>query len=258
MKSPATGNGNCAKTWSSQRLQWKKCNQHRCALAMGAKTLTCDEQLDIVLLLDGSGSLGTTGWAAEIKAANTFVDAFAGTGAKANIAVILYSGPRTWKGVRKCFGKRRKGIDMARDCKIETVAHLGTKTVDVKNKINKLQWPKGSTLTSLALFSAYAELQNGRKDAKPIVVAITDGRPLSYKATGIASRWIRKKARLVWVPVTRKAPLWRIKRWATRRWKENVVPVKTFKDLEKPDLVTHVVANICPKSTKSRRWRWRR
>ena len=38
-----------------------------------------------------------------------------------------------------------------------------------------------------------------------------------------------------------------IKNWATRRWQENVVQVATFEDLEKPDVVTRIVANICPK-----------
>lgn len=208
--------------------------------------MTCKQELDVVLLLDGSGSLGQAGWDAEIKAAKTFVDAFAGSGSAANLAVILYSGPRTWTGVRKCFGKNRHKVNMETDCKIKTVDHFEHDTAKVKADIGKLTWPKGSTLTSLALLSAYSELQLGRKDAKSIVVTITDGRPLSYRATGMASRYLRKKARLVWVPVTRNAPLWRIRRWATRRWQENVVKVNNFKDLEKPDFITHLIANICP------------
>ena len=39
-----------------------------------------------------------------------------------------------------------------------------------------------------------------------------------------------------------------IKKWATQRWQENVVVVKQFTDLEKPDVVNRVVANICPKA----------
>merc|ERR1719269_80534 len=116
----------------------------------------------------------------------------------------------------------------------------------VKTLIGGLTWPQGSTLTSLALVTAKAELSLGRKDSQSIVVVITDGRPLSYRATWVASRMVRKAARLVWVPVTRYAPLKFIKRWATRRWQENVVLVKSFKDLEKPDPVNHVIANICP------------
>merc|ERR1719284_1951711 len=82
--------------------------------------------------------------------------------------------------------------------------------------------------------------------AKSVVVVITDGRPLSYGRTARAARSVRKAARLVWVPVTRSAPLRQVKRWATRRWQENVVVVRDFKELETPDTVNHVVANICP------------
>jgi len=247
IREQAEGEGKCPGRWSSKRLQYKKCNMNRCALEVGAKTLTCKQELDVILLLDGSGSLRQAGWDAEIKTAQLFVDSFASTGAQAQLAVILYSGPRTWGGVYKCFGKNTQKVDLETTCKIKTVTHFTSDMAAVKTKIKALVWPKGSTLTSLALLSAYSELTLGRKHAKSIVVAITDGRPLSYRATGLASRYIRKKARLVWVPVTSNAPLWRIRRWATRRWQENVVAVKTFADLEKPDLVTHLIANICPK-----------
>merc|ERR1719274_361191 len=117
---------------------------------------------------------------------------------------------------------------------------------DVKTKIKGLTWPQGSTLTSLALMEAKAELSLGRKDAQSVVVVITDGRPLSYRATGIASRSLRKVARLVWVPVTKYAPLKDIKDWATREWEENVVPVSSFADLQRStEVVDHVIANIC-------------
>merc|ERR1719327_699395 len=126
------------------------------------------------------------------------------------------------------------------------VSHFTKDMKKVKQLITGLDWPRGSTLTSLALLTAQAELSMGRKDAKSVVVVITDGRPLSYRNTYYASKNVRKSARLVWVPVTRYAPLKSIKSWATRRWQENVVQVKTFKDLEKPDMVNHVIANICP------------
>jgi len=197
--------------------------------------------------LDGSGSLGETGWKAEIKAAEMFVDAFSGSGAQANMAVILYSGPRTWGGVYKCFRRRGKKVDMEKTCKIKTVTHFTPDMKKVKKLITGLTWPKGSTLTSLALMRARAELSLGGKNSESIIVVITDGRPLSYRATKIASRYVRKAARLVWVPVTRYAPLRSIKKWATRRWQENVVVVKKFSDLENVKTVDHVVANICPK-----------
>jgi len=247
VKEAALGEGKCPGRWSSDRLQYTPCNLHRCHLAVGAKTLTCNQKLDVVVLLDGSGSLGRAGWNAELKAAQTFVDAFSGSGAQAKMAVTLYSGPRTWAKVRRCWGNHFNGkVDLDKDCNIKNVDHFTSDMGKVKADIGKLKWPQGSTLTSLALLNAATELGLGRSDAKSIVVAITDGRPLSSWATYTAARIVRKKARLVWVAVTEHAPLWMIKTWATRRWQENVVEVKSFKDLEKPDLVTHVIANICP------------
>jgi hypothetical protein len=218
----------------------------RCELEVGEKVIKCNETLDIMLLLDGSGSLGESGWKAEIKAAQLFVDAFSGTGAHSSMGVILYSGPRTWGGVSKCMGDNVETVDLENTCKIKTVTHFTEDMAKVKELIGGLTWPQGSTLTSLALMKAKAELSLGRKGAKSIIVVITDGRPLSYRNTGIATKNLRKTARLVWVPVTKYAPLKKIKKWATRRWPENVVLVESFEDLEKPDPMNHVVANICP------------
>merc|ERR1719352_46225 len=201
--------------------------------------------MDVVLLIDGSGSLGKTGWKAEIIAATATVDAFIGSG-KAEMAVVLYSGPRTWGGVRRCTGKNAKNVNLER-CGIKTVTHFTEDLKQVKQLITGLEWPRGSTLTSLALMTAKSMLPLGRKDSHAIVVVFTDGRPLSYRATGIASRIVRKAgARLLWVPVTKYAPLKSIKKWATRRWEENVVQVNSFKKLEDPEVITHIIANICP------------
>jgi len=232
--------------WAKDRLQYKKCNMKRCKVEVGKEVMECNQTLDILFLIDGSGSLGKAGWKAEIKAAQMFVDAFSGTGAQAEMSVILYSGPRTWGGVSKCTSKSKKKVDMEKVCKIKMITHFTKDMKKVKGLIAGLEWPQGSTLTSLALQTAKAELSLGRKNARSIAVVITDGRPLSFRNTYLAARNVRKSARLVWVPVTRYAPLKDIKQWATRRWQENVVQVKSFKDLEKPDPVNHVIANICP------------
>jgi len=254
VKTVAEGAGKCPGAWSLKRLEYKKCNAKRCKLPTGKLTLTCDKALDIVLLLDGSGSLGKKGWAAEIKAAQLFVDAFSVEHTKVSMAVILYSGPFTWGGVHKCYARNTKKVDREKICAIKTVSHFTKDLAKVKKLITGLKWPRGSTLTSLALLTAKAELSLGRKNAQSNVIVFTDGRPMSYRKTGIASRIVRKSARLLWVPVTTYAPRKMIKGWATRRWKENVVFVPTFKKLEKPDVITHIVANICPKDAPKLRF----
>jgi len=246
VKKAPQGAGTCADGWSKKRLQYKKCNMKRCKVEDAAHPLACNRTLDVVLLIDGSGSLGKRGWAAEMVAAKSFVDAFSHTD-KANLAVILYSGPRTWGGVRKCFGKNKKKVDQEKVCGIKMVTHFTGDLKKVRSLINGLQWPRGSTLTSLALMTAQAELSLGRKNAKANIIVFTDGRPLSYRKTSMASKAVRKGARLVWVPVTRYAPLEKIKQWATRRWQENVVKVSSFAALKKPEVITHIIADICPK-----------
>jgi len=250
VKKVAEGAGTCAGAWSSKRLQYKDCNMKRCELDKGSPTKTCNKTMDVVLLIDGSGSLGKKGWKAEIIAAQQLVGAFIDpTGpVKAKMSVILYSGPRTWGGVDKCMAKNKKNVDREKTCRIRMVTHFTDDLNKVKELIAGLKWPQGSTLTSLALMTAKAELSLGRKNAHSNVVVFTDGRPLSYRKTGLASSALRKVARLVWVPVTQYAPLKYIKKWATRRWEENVVPVKSFKALEKPDVITHIIADICPES----------
>merc|ERR1719359_2418467 len=103
-----------------------------------------------------------------------FIDAFSGKDSKANMAVILFSGPRTWNGVSKCTGKNGKKVDVEKVCKIKMVTHFTDDLKKVKELVTGLDWPRGSTLTSLALLKAKAELPLGRKTAKANVIVFTD------------------------------------------------------------------------------------
>merc|ERR1719327_2496281 len=126
------------------------------------------------------------------------------------------------------------------------VSHFTKDLKKVNNLITGLDWPKGSTLTSLALATAKDELPLGRPTAGKVVVGFTDGRPYSYRKTWYAARELRKSPRLLWVAITKRAPLKFIKRISTRSWKENVVVATTYKVLQKASTVTHVIADICP------------
>jgi len=242
---PAMGEGHCADMWSIERLEYKKCNMNKCHLPKDSPLMTCDKELDVVLMLDGSGSLGQKGWDAEMIAAQNFLTVFGGEKSKAQISVLLFSGPRTWSGVYKCMGKGTAKINLE-ECGIKTVTHFSNNIKNVKQRVLGLDWPQGSTLTSLALATAKAEMNIGRKNAKSVVVVFTDGRPLSYRKTEVAALDLRKVARLMWVPITSRAPLKWIKTVATRRWQENVVLAATNDDLALPDTVNHLIADMCP------------
>merc|ERR1719460_1639453 len=146
VKAPPEGAGTCPGKWSKDRLEFKMCNMKRCKVPEAEPVMRCNATIDIVFLIDGSGSLGQAGWDAEIKAAKMFVDAFSGTGANAEMAVILYSGPRTWGGVRKCFAKNGGDVDMEAICKVRTITHFSNDMKKVGDLIGGLTWPQGSTL----------------------------------------------------------------------------------------------------------------
>jgi len=249
----ATGAGKCANRWAPERLEYTECAKNRCQPSVNHTTLAClHTKIDTILLIDGSGSVGQRGWDAEIALSKKFVEAFQGTEeVDAQMSVIVYSGPRTWGTYRKCFARKTSKEDRKKACNINTVTHFTNDLAGVQKKIAALKWPKGGTLTSKALKTAESELMLGRAGLKPNVVVLTDGKPMSKRSTRLASQSIRKKARLLWVPITRNAPLKDIKKWATRKWEENVFSVKTFTDLsaQRDAIVTHMIASMCPTPT---------
>jgi len=220
---------------------------HRCPVYNKNGVLACSARLDVIMLLDASGSLGRKGWNAEVTAATNFLESFDG-GAKsakeAQVSVIRYSGPRTWRGVRKCTSPSRR-VSL-RNCKIQMVTHFTEDIKKVRELVNDLEWTGGSTLTSLALSTAQEEFKLGRKNAKSVALVFTDGRPLYWGKTWIAAREIRKVARLMWVPITSRVPLGYVKAMATRRWQENVVVAPSYSQLQSKTLINHVVADMCP------------
>jgi len=245
IKKQAKGGGKCDGPWSPKRLQYKECAMKRCKLPLGEKILTCSKRMDIVLLIDGSTSMGKAGFAKELTAANNLIGAFS---KEANFAVILFSGPRTWRGVNECVGKGTKNVDLEKDCKIKTVSHFTQDLEKLKELITALEWPQGRALTSLALTSAKAELSLGRKTAESTVIVFGAGKPNSDRLTMKSSILLRKSARVMWVPVDpfNNPPQKLIMKFATRRWQENVISVKSMKELDKPLVTTRIVANICP------------
>jgi len=247
IKVPAQGSGTCAGEWSQDRLQYMPCNTKSCKTTDPNAAIKCNQALDVVLLLDGTPKSGKAGWAAEVKAANLFVDAFTGKGKSGpNFAVIHYTGPRTWSGVSRCTGSSTKKVNIPKDCRVKIAQHFTQNMPKVKNIINGLQFAPGSKLLSLAMMTSMAEMALGRPTARTVVVVFIDGEPLSYRKTLLAARTIRKKARLVFVAVVKFSPLKALKKWASRRWQENIVPVDSPAQLAKAETGTHLVANICP------------
>merc|ERR1719420_151439 len=254
---PAHGHGTCPDSSSEERSEFMECNTQLC-IPFGTSPntpLLCGSagfpvKQDIVILLDGSGSLGSAGWEA-VKAAGTalarafYKDADHG----AQVAVELFGGPRYWSDFHACTGALTAGQtppDMATTCGLSWVSHFSTDSTEISNAIQALTWPQSTTFTSGALAAAANELSNGRADAQSIVFVITDGRPLRRSNTRAQSRLLRQKARLIWIPVTKFAPLSDVRRWASRPARDNVIVVDDFETLSEQSTVNDLVASSCP------------
>jgi len=246
----AVGAGKCPKGNSRNRLQYKTCNSHQCQASPGNLTVKCNSKVDVMLLLDGSASLNEAGWTATKRASSLLTQSFRGSEHDgAMLSVLLFSGPKTLDKLSLCTQGAQPGQappNLEQDCGLTWVERGSDDMGAIARKIDAMQWPKASTFTSSALATAAAELRHGRRHAQSIVVVITDGRPMSPMRTGMAARRLRRKARLMWVPVTRFAPLRKIRSWASKPVRENVVEVPTFQALQKPETINALVANMCP------------
>merc|ERR1719316_1508034 len=254
---PAHGHGTCPDSTSEERSEYLECNTQLCIpfgtspntpLHCGSASFPVKQ--DIVILLDGSRSLGEAGWEAVKTAGVALANAFykdEDSGAK--VAVELFGGPRYWSDFHACTGHLTAGQtppNMATTCGLSWVSHFSTDSAAITSAIEGLTWPRSTTFTSGALANAANELANGRADAQSIVFVITDGRPLRRANTRAQSELLRRKARLVWIPVTKFAPIDDVKTWSSKPPRDNVIEVDDFETLEQQSTVNDLVASTCP------------
>lgn len=241
----AVGTGTCGDPESPSRLSYQRCNAKKCEPKDG-KSLKCKSKIDVVVILDGSGSISEAGWKATLKAGEALVKSFETGETLAQVAVLLYSGPPSWDGYQKCTQGTLSSVDLYKDCNLVWVSHFTTDVAKLASEIPQLKWPKGSTLTSAALASAQGELRTGRDSAQSVVIAITDGRAMNPRQTAQAAKALREQARILWVPVTHKAALADIKTWASKPIADNVLVVRDYEELYTPANINRIVAAACP------------
>jgi hypothetical protein len=93
---PVVGDGHCPAIRSEDRIQEMSCNAVACVKANPSPTLQCQSKLDVILVIDGSGSLGQKGWDASIKAGAMIARAMSGTDNQVELAVLLFSLTSDW------------------------------------------------------------------------------------------------------------------------------------------------------------------
>lgn len=155
-------------------------------------TVTVTTPLDIVMVLDASGSMddpmgggdSTKRIDALKNAANSFIDTIAkqnegieGVDRQHKVAIVKFAGDETEKIGNDQYKQGQfwynysQVVEGLTDCS-------GGKATDLKNKIAEIK-PAGATRADYGLELA-GDITSGREDAKKIVVFFTDGKPTSF------------------------------------------------------------------------------
>lgn len=252
----AIGSGECPSLTDDERQEYEECNNMDCLPPPQNQTHQCKAKLDVMLLLDGSGSLRKNGWKAVKKFGSIFSKAMVSGEDDIKQGTILFSGPRTYRTLSRCVnGPRcRKGrkcdeVDMEKECNVKWVQRLRGEQGKAAEKIESLTWPRATTLTSGALSMATSGLNYGRVGAQSIVIVVTDGVPMSQHATRRAAKKLRRKARLIFVAVgrgLRGRGLRRMRSWASRPTRDNLFKIGDFNTLQNPKTVDKIIVEMCP------------
>jgi len=262
---PERGTGTCAGALDDERLQFKPCNsgpEHSCAEKLkvingedGKRTqLICDSQVDVVVLLDGSGSLTQDAWKSARKLAGGIIRQLGNGEGNALASLVLFSGPGGEEDYLACTQGDAE-VNLTTQCMVNLISHFTNDTSGLGMQAQLLNHPAGSTLTSVALGVAESELKYGRPDASSKVVVITDGKPMSPYNTKQANKALQEKAQVIFVPIGKSAPFELVEAIAAKPTGDHVVPVpEGFTSLapngtnttNMDNLINEIITTVCP------------
>merc|ERR1719262_1006852 len=217
---PAGPQGSCPEWWESERMQEAYCNTMDCP-----QDLVCTAQMDMLVLIDGSGSVNWYGPGFEQERSFTKklfeLMSFGAEGAKAG--VILFS----WEA--------------------ELVSPMTTNQQDLIDAVDGMVWPHWNTDTAAALVMAKTELTNsGRAEVSKqstIVFLLTDGNANSMWSTKRAATDLKEVATLYVVVIGNNVNERQAKKWPSYPEEEHYIKVEEFDLLESQ--IDTILADAC-------------
>jgi len=239
---PTRARGFCPKENSGDRLEEKSCNTQACM-----PDQMCIAKQDLVLMIDGSGSLKEEGF--------DIVKAFAAnlTG-KYNAE---YFGEDAMKVGVVLFGNG--GLSTAPDGSTVINKALGIQPLtfdlaSVKAAIEGMEWQRGFTNMAQGFVEAGVMLsQGGRDDAQSAVLVISDGKfTMKYQTSEKANELKDQNIMIFMAPITDTQGdfLDDLKDWASQPWETNYEHIPGLAALKyNPGIFAEkVVAKFCPDS----------
>jgi len=221
--------GLCGET-NVETEQWGSCNNDpSCVIPEGA----CQSKLDVVFLLDSSGSINDDDW----KLGTDFINKLSARIASVNATgtMVSFGGPSIVAELLQCDSGKTEF------CGITALSETLSELKDFKP-----ERPKGTSGTNLpgALVEADHILStNARSDAEAITFVLTDGPPNSKFNTKAAAARLREHSRLYFLIAGLEADK-DFPTWASHPVQQNLRFVPTFTHLQ--NIINDVAADLCP------------
>jgi len=236
---PTRGFGKCPKTDSAFRYEKQECNVHHC---VGDEV--CVAKQDLILAVDGSGSLQQNGFDVVKNFALTLITKYQ----------TEYFGSTAMKVGVLQFGN---GIIMDDGRTVSPAINVQPLTNDlalVKTGLENLPFKKG--FTNMAQAFALAEVMYtgaGRKGAQSAILVISDGKPsFSFQTTELVEQLDDKNVQRYFMVVNENGgdDLKKMQKWASAPWETNLIHVPGIEALQADASVWAQKATVmfCPMS----------
>lgn len=249
----ARGKGKCPKKRSFKRYGKRRCNRHRC---YGDEE--CLAKQDVIVAIDGSGSVKSKGFRILKNFAAALVTKYRGE------VEEMVENDETGEEELKNVIATQVGVIQFGNGKLlennvvgpaDVVKPLDNNIAASKDAIKGLSWRKGFTNMAQAFTGAESVFLNGgRKHAQSVIILISDGKPSFNFQTQNAVRKARRKGVKVVMVVVKEfmKPEQKklMRKWASVPRRTNFIHIPGLKELRKrnDDFVNKVLIRSCSKT----------
>jgi len=233
---PTRGEGKCPVEDSADRLENKDCNTQPCS-----GNEECYAMQDLVLLIDGSGSITADNFDIMKEYIVNLIKRYKGTINESEIMRV---------GLAQ-FGNG----EILADGSISNAIKIMPLTSDmaaVSQAVDNMEFLKGFTNMAQGLLLADSMFtENGRADSQSAIMVITDGRPsFSFQTQQVVDQLEEKKVQRYFVTITEAegTETELMKKWASAPWYTNHIHIPGFLQLmsSNESYVQENVVMFCP------------
>jgi len=244
IKVPTRGAGKCPKPNSKKRFQEQKCNTQPC---VGDEM--CLAKMDLVVALDGSGSMRESGY----DTIKVFVEEY---------IKLMKSKAYGRKAVRIGAVQFGQGQIIKEKGSTETTVSGAKKIVSISDDLKKVTaaikatvWEKGFTNLAQVFATADTMFMSGRKKAYSQLVVFSDGKPsFKFSTMNEAKKLKEKNVNVFFININASPKKEDVKfihkEIASQPWKVNYLEIPGMEKLnrEMPKFVRLAVVQTCPKA----------